>query len=348
MGFEDVLRDVAFTMARFTAFAAHALLFGLVAILLIVLRPSFRPLTKPEWDRGRARISARLEGLVQASLMASVVATLIVLLLQSILNAEIRGDDIDLDAMLAVFETSFGQWSALRLPLAVGLSIMLVSRVRDWSLAGAGDSRSAPSPAWWVAWAGMSLALLATSSLSGHAAVATPRWVSLVNDVTHLAAGSVWFTGVIVLAVILPSGWRAAGPDGRLRLLASSVERFSHVGMVTIGIVAVTGAVNSLLHVGKLSDFIETGYGKTLLIKIAIFSAILPMGGINHYFVRARLLKAVEEGTPTASQKLFRKTIAVELVIALSIVGVTGLLVGLARTKEVVVPQQVEVTSGQT
>ena len=348
MSFEDVLRDVAFTMARFTAFAAHALLFGLVVILIFVLRPSFKALGGPEWDRGRARIADRLEGLVQASLMASVVATLIVVLLQSILNAEIRGDDIDVDSLLAVFETSFGQWSALRLPLAVGLSIMLVRRVRDWSMAGAGDSRPAPSPTWWLAWAGMALGLLATSSLSGHAAVATPRWVSLPNDLIHLASGSVWFTGVIVLSVILPSGWRAAGSDGRLRLLAASVERFSHVAMVSIGIVAVTGTINSFLHIGKLADFVDTGYGKALFVKILFFFGILALGGVNHYFVSARLQKAVADGTPTASQRLFRKTIAVELAIALTIIGVTGLLVGLSRTKEVVVPQPVEATSGRS
>jgi putative copper resistance protein D len=85
----------------------------------------------------------------------------------------------------------------------------------------------------------------------------------------------------------------------------------------------------------KLSDFWEESYGRAIALKIVLFVGILALGGINHYFVRDRLERARESGEPSDTQRLFRKTIGTELAIALSIMLLTGLLVGLARTKPI-------------
>lgn len=66
-----------------------------------------------------------------------------------------------------------------------------------------------------------------------------------------------------------------------------------------------------------------------------LFFGIFALGGVNHYFVRHRLERAVEHGTDTPARSLFRRMIAVELLIALALMGATGVLTGLARTKKI-------------
>jgi copper transport protein len=336
MGVLEDLRSVAYALARFTGFSANAFLFGLVPVALLVLRPSFAGLQGEGWSRGRRRLGARLEGLVQASLVASASATAVALLLQAVLVAQLNHRPLDLDALSSSFSTTFGQWYLLRFPLLAGLAVLIVGKVRRSLLAGAGDDGRAPGRSWWVGWGAFGLALLATNSFSGHAAVATPRGLSIVNDLVHLAFGSTWFAGIIVLAVALPDGWAGQTGAARNELLAPAVIRFSHVALVSITIVAITGTLNSFLDVNALGDFVRTGYGRTLAVKIGLFLLVLLLGGVNHFFLRARLERGGEREA-SGAQRAFRKTIAAELAVAIGLMGITGLLVGEARTKERVV-----------
>lgn len=334
MGVEELLRQIAFTLLRFSAFSAHAILFGMLAILLLVLRPGFAPLTAA-WDAGRVALAERLEGMVRAALIVSLVSTCLILLLQSALISELDAGEIQGDSLLSVLETTFGQYTALRLPLLAGLAVLLLGRVRVWAFVRRAGGKG-PSPVWWLSWGFLALGLLATSSLSGHAQVATPRLLSLVNDLVHLASGAVWFAGIILLAVLLPDGWVGKDKVDRLDLLGPVVLRFSHVALVAITIVAATGTLNSFLHLQRFADLWSTSYGQSLAVKILLFFVVLGLGGVNHFFLRDRLA-AARDRTRNADEahSIFRKTIATELALALGIMALTGLLVGLSRTREI-------------
>lgn len=159
-----------------------------------------------------------------------------------------------MDSIESVLDTTFGGWYALRLPVLLTLAVLIVSRVRTWALKGAGDDQSEPSNIWWASWGALSLVLLITSTFSGHSTVASPKWLAVPNDILHMVAASIWFAGIIELAVALPDGWRGADEAGRVRLLAETVTRFSRVALVSIIVVAATGTLNSFLHVGRLKD----------------------------------------------------------------------------------------------
>lgn len=335
MGFEDDLRTVAYTLLRFTAFSSHALLLGLVPILLLVVRPSFAAVEDAEaWQTGRRRFSERLERLTQAALIASVVSTILTLVLQAALVSELSPTgEISGGAFSSVVDTPFGRWHALRLPLAAGLAILLVGRVRLWSLKGTAPDERPPGTAWWAVWTLLATALLATTTLSGHSTVATPTPLAIANDLTHLVFSGTWFAGIIILAVALPDGWIDHGAPGRLQLLAPAVSRFAKVAMISITIVAITGTLNSFFHIGEFNDMFDSSYGQTLSIKIIFFFGILAFGGVNHYVVERRLARAREQGTEKDAVGVFRKTIGAELVIAIVVMLLTGLLTGLSRTK---------------
>ena len=338
MEFEQALRDVALTLVRFAGFAANALVLGTMGVLLLVLRPTFATLDAAAWTSGRARLAERLEGLVHSALIGAGAAAALALVLQTVLTSELTGGEVDSDSFFAVLETSFGPWYAARLPLVAGLLVLLTGKVRQWSLALRGTDSSVAGATWWGAWGVLGVALLATSSFSGHAAVATPRALSLGADVTHLVAGAVWFAGIVLLSVALPDSW--VGEDERMRLdvLAPTVRRFSHVAMVAIGIVLVTGVIGSLLHVAHPGDLVETPYGRTLAVKIGFFALILALGGFNHFVVRKRFETALEKAeSGGAAASTFRRAIAAELVVGLVLMGLTGWLTGQARTRQTVV-----------
>ena len=335
MGFEDDLRNVAYSLLRFTAFSSHGLLLGLVPVLLLVVRPSFAGVEDAEaWREGRQRFSERLERLTQAALIASVVSTVLTLVLQAALVSELSPTgEITGGALSSVIDTPFGRWHVLRLPLAFALAIVLVGKVRLRALRGTAPEERSPGNVWWAVWAALATALLVTTTLSGHSTVATPTPLAVANDITHLIFSGTWFAGIVILAVALPDGWIEHGAPGRLQLLAPAVSRFAKVAMISITIVAITGTLNSFLHVGRLDDMFNTSYGQTLSIKLIFFFGILAFGGVNHYVVEKRLVSARELGTEKDAVGVFRKTIAAELVIALVVMLLTGVLTGLGRTK---------------
>lgn len=334
MEFENALRDVALTLVRFAGFTANALVLGTLGVIVLVLRPTFASLDREAWGRGRARLAERLEGLVHSSLIAAGAAAALALVLQTTLTAELTGGEVDSDSLFAVLETSYGPWYAARLPIVVGLLVLLTGKVRQWSLAQRGADSSVAGAAWWGAWGVLGVALLATSSFSGHAAVATPRVVSLGADVVHLVAGATWFAGIVLLSMVLPDAWVGEDERMRLQILSPAVRHFSHVALTAIGIVLVTGVIGSILHVAHPGDLVETGYGITLAVKIAFFGLILALGGFNHFVVRKRFEAALEaEDAAPKAARTFRKAIAAELAIGLILMGLTGWLTGQARTR---------------
>lgn len=339
MGIEEDLLQVSFTLVRFGAFIANSLIFGAIPLFLLVLRPGFKALGPESWRVGRLDLAARIEGLVRASLVASGVATVLALLLQSALVATLAGGDLRLDSLETVLDTSFGIWNLLRIPVLAALGVLLFNRLQRVSLSGIGQGEAGPGPLWWGLWGALALTLLATWSFSGHASVSSPVWLALINDIVHLGAGATWFAGIVVLAIALPDAWQGRTTSERTRMLSEVVSRFSRMALITIAVVAATGTLNSFLNIETPGDLIESGYGRVVAIKIGLFVAVVALGAINHFHIRKRLAAASTDDAAPDPYRLFRKTIAIELVVGLLLMGSTGLLVGLPRTRKTPLPQ---------
>ncbi len=330
MPLQDTFQSIAFSVTRFSGFTANAIIIGVVPICILVLRPAFAAVDATVWQDGKRRLARRLEDLVQSALVASATATVIGILLQLAVLAGADGE-ISGESLTTLAATPFGRAYLLRLPLLAGLSVLLLNRVRDSALAGIGDDSKAPSHAWWGAWVGLGTILLATSSFTGHAAVGRPRVLSIGNDIIHLLSGAAWFSGIVVLAALVPFAWRRTDESHRAELLTPLVVRFSKVAVVSIAIVTVTGTINSLFNVAHLRDLIGSGYGIALSAKLVLFLGILALGAINHQYVRTRLERR-ERVTSVA--RLFRKLIAFELAFGLAVMGATGVLTGMQKTRE--------------
>ena len=333
---EDALLNIGFALARIFGFVANAFLFGLPVVYLIMLVPALGGRELPELVR--KRMAKRISGLTQSALIASAVATIVAIILQAVVIADFGGGRFGTSSLTDVFDTSFGRWYLLRFPLLLALTVLVWGKAASLASSEASNRRTG----FLLAWSAVGLVLLSTSSFSGHAAVSSPRTLALLNDVVHMAAGSVWFVGIVFLAVVAPDVRRLIAEDERTPFLKRLVVRFSSIALVAIGVVALTGTFNSLFNVKELEDLGSSGYGGLLSAKVTLFLVLLASGAVNHFFVRKRFRTAssVEEGRSVA--RLFKKTIGLELAIALLIFGITGALAGSARTRESAVGSPVQ------
>ncbi|MEA2499184.1 MAG: copper transport protein [Actinomycetota bacterium] len=267
----------------------------------------------------KARAGQRTEELVRACLVVSFASASLILLLQTALVSGLSGADLGENSLSSVLSSDFGLWSGARIPLVLGLAVLLVGRVR-------GVLTKETSTAWWGSWIVLSGGLLVATSLSGHASVAAPPW-SVLNDVLHLASGSTWFAGVVGLGVVLP---HAVASTGSISLAAAAVSRFATVALVSISLAATTGTINSFLALERFDDLWRDGYGRTLLAKIVVFMVVLGLGGLSHFVIRNRLERAAADAeSGRDARRLFQVAIALEVLVGVAILVLTGLLTGL-------------------
>jgi copper transport protein len=321
-GFPSALTQVV----RGAVFASHALIFGLVPILLFVLRPAAEAAQlAPE---GRSRVGRRAEALAVLALFVAMAGTTYALVRQSAETADLVGEPLGADSLGLVFQTQFGAWHLARFPVCIALLTLLLGKVRTWGL-GAGDG---PAPArWWGLWSVLAAVLLASVSMAGHAAASGVPLVTVPNDVVHLAAGATWITGVIALTWLLPAAWARGADLDQLRLVAPAVDRFARIAPWAIAIVVATGVVNALTHLGlSPGALLRTGYGRALSIKLLGVVGIVALGAINHFVSRRRLLAGLAAMRPVREQTTLRRAVAVEVLLAAFVLGVTSVLVGLA------------------
>ena len=144
----------------------------------------------------------------------------------------------------------------------------------------------------WVA-AACSLALLAAPTLSGHALDRNqPTVLAPVVDLLHAGSAAVWIGGLLALVYVLPRE-----PDEPRR--AAAVRRFSTSALVAVTLLGLTGVGRALTELSAVSQLWTTSYGRTLLVKTALFLPLVALGWLNRslligMFARLRRSASVE------------------------------------------------------
>ncbi|MGP6425520.1 copper homeostasis membrane protein CopD [Pseudomonas pharyngis] len=178
-------------------------------------------------------------------------------------------------------------------------------------------------------WPGLRLASMAgavvLSSLawSGHGAMDN-AW-HLLSDILHLLAAGTWLGAM--LALILMARLDALFCEARIRSLADSVKRFEGVGAAIVLILSITGVANYLFIVGPaLGEFLLGSYGILLAIKVALFGGMLVLAALNRFHLGPLLEQSLRAGQHQVAANALRRSVALELKIALLIVGLVAWL----------------------
>jgi len=104
-----------------------------------------------------------------------------------------------------------------------------------------------------------------------------------------------------------------------------AIRRFSILGIASVAILIVSGAVNSWILVGSIHALLVTGYGRLLLLKIAVFVAMVGVASINRFSLTPRLAAAKTVAEPRAVAALTRNTL-IEIALAVAIFAIVGVL----------------------
>lgn len=277
--------------ARWAYFVALAVLLGTLGVRLLVL-PAVLP----------ARLARRLSLVALAGGLAAVNVGIAAFLMRA--EDALQLPFVDLlygDLSPIATKTRFGvAFVAMTLGYAWVTGLLLLA----WIL-----ERFALL---WPAFLG-GLGLASGLSLSGHSAVEpNSTWLSQLADWLHLAAGSLWAGGLVVLASCV---WPLAPELRRAAFL-----RFSRLATVLVGVLVLAGTYLGILRLPELADLWGTAYGRTLLVKLALVSVALAWGATHHFVVRPRLERG---GAPAG----LRRSLLGESTVAVAVLLVAAVLV---------------------
>lgn len=166
---------------------------------------------------------------------------------------------------------------------------------------------------------------LASLAWSGHGAMDEGwlRFWHFLSDILHLLAAGAWL-GALLALVVMVSGRIG---DTRLRLLADAVKRFEWVGALIVLTVSVTGVMNYLFIVGPRLDGVLFGtYGLLLAIKVLAFAVMLVLAALNRFHLGPSLQQSLRDGQYLIAAKALRRSVVMELALALLIVALVAWL----------------------
>ncbi len=299
---------------RAVHFAATILTAGVVIFDVLVAAPAFAAAAGTSAP-AIGQLRRRWFFLVWASLVVAAVsgAIWLALLAADIYSAPIAEVWDDGGIWTVATQTRFGQVSLARLMAVVLLAALLplLRRGTNQSLASAGALVLATGiligPAW-----------------IGHAG-ATPGTAGafpLAADVLHLLAAGAWVGGLPPLAMLLAAAWRQKDLHWAA-VTATTVQRFSLLGVISVTALLASGIVNSWYQVGTLNNLVVTTYGQLVVIKIALFAAMLALASVNRFYLTPRLATAGTIG------RLCRTSV-LESVLGLAAIVVVGFLGAMA------------------
>jgi putative copper resistance protein D len=166
---------------------------------------------------------------------------------------------------------------------------------------------------------------LASLAWSGHGAMdeGALRFWHFLSDILHLLAAGAWLGAMLALVLIA----RGLVDEARIRSLAFAVRRFEWVGAAIVLTLSISGVVNYLFIIGPRLDEVLLGtYGMLLAIKVLLFAAMLVLAALNRFHLGPALARALRDGQHVVAVNALRRSVVVELAIALLIVALVAWL----------------------
>jgi|EndMetStandDraft_7_1072992.scaffolds.fasta_scaffold02156_4 copper transport protein len=189
-------------------------------------------------------------------------------LVSAVASLGLQGLDL-LNLPLGGIVTSAPWGSALATSLGPSLSIAIVVMAIAWY---AWKSPSIP-----IAWVLTTLAMVGVGlslATSGHAATASPQWLTRPSLFLHGVAVAYWAGALAPLAVMA----RRRSDD-----LPRGLKQFSAIAMPLVALLVLSGLALSVIQLGSVRALIETQYGILLAIKLSLVVLLLALAALNRF-----------------------------------------------------------------
>lgn len=288
---------------RFVLYVDLMLLFGVALFGLYSLK-------------GQERMSGAVlpfrSMLAGTALLGAVLSVASMVMMASAMSGETDFAELRPHIEMMVLETDVGLACVVRIValLTAGLAVMLRAPGVSLLVAAFAGGVALTSLAW-----------------SGHGAMdeGSRRYWHFVVDILHLLAAGAWVGALVAFALMAKIN--ALQTEARIRLLARAVSRFEVIGAVIVVVITVTGVVNYLFIVGpKLDEVFLSTYGILLFIKVVLFAGMLVLAALNRFHLGPLLERSLRDGQYTVAANALRRSVVVELVAAVVIVGLVAWL----------------------
>lgn len=171
---------------------------------------------------------------------------------------------------------------------------------------------------------------IATLIWSGHAA-ATEGTLGLIHrgaDILHLLAAGAWLGAIVALGWRMVRVGRRGASSGELRGAHRALSDFSVAGTVIVGLIVVTGVINSLMLIppSQLPALPTSLYGQLLIVKLALFVLMLTLASANRFRLTPDLKAAIDSPSQADAVAALRRSLAIEGGAALGILALVAWL----------------------
>ncbi|MBR7829211.1 copper resistance protein CopC/CopD [Actinospica sp. MGRD01-02] len=299
---------------RWLGYLGYALLFGGFAFLAVC------------WPGGASdRRSFRLLAIGWTASLASAIGVLVV---QGAYAGELPlGSALDTSVLSGTLGTRFGQAVVARLLLLALAAPLLAATLNRL------PNATARGRTYFVAVIGF-LGVLgaATWAAADHASTGIQVPIAVFSDLVHLTAMGLWLGGLAMLLLVV---CRPATDSTRdLATAVTSVQRFSRLALACVGALVASGIYQTWRNVGSWAALSNTPYGRMVVLKIGGLCILAGLGWMARDWIRRTVehtgrvaVAQAQRMEPAGLLAKLRRSVALEAVVALVILGISSILV---------------------
>lgn len=160
---------------------------------------------------------------------------------------------------------------------------------------------------------GVSVGLLSLA-FDGHTKSEGPRVAHALVDLVHVAAGGIWFGGVVALVILVARG-ALVGDHG-------IAQRFASLAAGALVAVTAAGIAMAVFILDGLDELTGTTWGRLLITKTVGVAVIAAIGAYHHFTIG----RPVQAGH-TGGDRGVVATLAAEAILFVAVLAITVVLV---------------------
>jgi len=291
--------------ARFPGLVGQTIVLGVVIASILIWGTQNKQLIRKELDK--------LESVHHGKFMSITGIGLILIFVSNILMLAVQTIRLE-TSVFNVIQTSFGNTWVIRMIITIILLGLWFAMDRKKNLS---VKNKTPMLA-------ATLGLIGTSSLIGHGA-ASGEVPAFILDYIHNLVAGIWIGGIIYFVFTLLPTFSQLDDLKREKMTLVLIPRFSIVFIVAVGIVIITGPTLMWFLESDVGLIIESTYGKLILVKIAIASIMVGLGGYFQMKIQKRAENDLKLGSIAVYKKL-KRSLKFDVVLGITLLGVVALL----------------------
>ena len=177
----------------------------------------------------------------------------------------------------------------------------------------------------------LTIVIMAASVMTNHAASrleGRPLLITL-SSIHELATGF-WIGGLPFLVLGL---YRARDLDTRWYI----TERFSRMALFSVGALAISGLIMSIIYIASWQAVLGTAYGIMVLAKVTMLGALLILGGVNFLLLR----NYPKDQVMPRLRRLIEAEVGIGITVILTAASLTSQPPAVDQVSDTVTPSQV-------